>query len=307
MRKFIYSAATGTAVLFIVCLAVAQSFESRVAMRLEGSYRYIEANGIPDHPVGRFPNAHNPNAIAPQRYAYRVPAEPRVANHTTRLGLWPFGIALNGVPFDPGAAEFWNRNPRSGWQYEPMSVAVDLGLDRNNAHVQPNGAYHYHGMPTGLINELTKGERMTLVGYAADGFPIYARYAHANPRDATSPLRAMRSSYRLKTGVRTGGPGGHYDGTFVEDYEYVKDLGDLDECNGRYGVTPEFPEGTYYYVITDAFPYIPRLFRGTPDVSFERRGPGGRGPRRPGQAGPPPPRGHRPPPGGPGFPPPPRL
>lgn len=65
------------------------------------------------------------------------------------------------------------------------------------------------------------------------------------------------------------GPGGKYDGTFVQDYEYVKGSGDLDECNGRTGVTPEFTNGTYYYVVTDAYPFIPRLFRGTPDSSFE--------------------------------------
>ena len=77
------------------------------------------------------------------------------------------------------------------------------------------------------------------------------------------------------------GPGGKYDGTFIQDYEFVKGSGDLDECNGRKGVTPEYPDGTYYYVVTDAFPFIPRFYRGTPDSSFERRmgpPPGGKPP-----------------------------
>ena len=38
-------------------------------------------------------------------------------------------------------------------------------------------------------------------------------------------------------------PGGAYDGIFVEDFEYVPGSGDLDECGGRTGVTPEFPGG----------------------------------------------------------------
>jgi len=54
----------------------------------------------------------------------------------------------------------------------------------------------------------------------------------------------------------------------------VKDAGDLDEANGRFGVTPEFPQGTYHYVLTDDFPFIPRQFKGTPDSSFFRHGPG---------------------------------
>ena len=32
-----------------------------------------------------------------------------------------------------------------------------LGTDCNNAHVQPTGAYHYHGLPEGLINRLGEG------------------------------------------------------------------------------------------------------------------------------------------------------
>jgi len=50
-------------------------------------------------------------------------------------------------------------------------------------------------------------------------------------------------------------------------------LGDLDECNGREGITPEFPEGTYYYVITNEYPGVPRCFVGTPSSDF-KIGPG---------------------------------
>ena len=131
---------------------------------------------------------------------------------------------------------------------------------------------------------------MLLIGYAADGFPIYAEFGHEKADDATSPLKKLRPSYHLKKGNRpTGddGPGGNYDGTFVQDYEFTKDSGDLDECNGRKGVTPEYPDGTYYYVVTDSYPFIPRFFRGTPDVSFEKQRPPGGPPNR---------RGFRPPP-----------
>jgi hypothetical protein len=91
----------------------------------------------------------------------------------------------------------------------------------------------------------------------------------------------MKSSYRLKSGTRPGspdGPGGNYDGAFTADYEFVKGSGDLDECNGRFGVTPEFPQGTYYYCLTEEFPFASRYWRGTPDQSFLKRGgPGGPG------------------------------
>ena len=206
-------------------------------------------------------------------------------------------VGMIGIPFDPGAAEWWNRNSQSGWQYEAFKGKVNLGLDQSNAHVQPSGAYHYHAMPNGLIKALGNGKKMLLVGYAADGFPIYARYAYQDPKDSASGVKAMRSSYQLKKGTRPSGPGGAYDGTFVQDYEYVAGSGDLDECNGRTGVTPEYPESTYYYMITDDFPYISRKYRGTPDPSFRRGGPPGQGAGQGRGFRPPPPRGgHRPPP-----------
>jgi hypothetical protein len=160
---------------------------------------------------------------------------------------------------------------------------MNLGLDEHRAHVQPTGAYHYHGLPTGLIAKLGgDGKKMLHLGWAADGFPIYTSYAHADAKDAKSALIKMRSSYQLKKGARPGppdGPGGNHDGAFTANYEFVKGSGDLDECNGRFGVTPEFPQGTYYYCLTEEFPFASRLWRGTPDPSFLKRGggPGGAG------------------------------
>ena len=273
---------------------------SQVEITEQGDTRVITANGIPAHATGAFPNRNNPNAISVQNYQFRVSLNPQPAGRLTPLGMHPFGVGLNGVPFDPGAAEWWNNDRNAGWQYEPMSGVVNLGIDRNNAHVQPTGAYHYHAMPTGLVRNQDHGQGMIMVGYAADGFPIYADKAYDDPNDAGSTLRVMKPSYRVKSGTRPSGPGGRYDGSFVQDYEYVPGLGDLDEANGRTGVTPEYPDGTYYYVITQDFPFIPRYFVGTPDASFLRGGPGGqmaRGHRGPG--GHPPPGGHgHPPPGG---------
>ena len=263
---------------------VATALTSEVEFEVRDGYRYVVANGLPDHKPGRFPNRGNPNRIQPQRYKYRIPAEPRIAEEITSAAGQPFGIAVNGVVFDPGTAEFWRNDRRSGWNYEALSGKINLGLDDSNAHVQPTGAYHYHGIPNGLIERLAGEETsMLLLGYAADGFPIYGPHAPSDADDLDSELVEMKSGYRIKRGQRPGGPGGRYDGTFVADYEYVDGLGDLDECNGRKGVTPEYPEGTYYYVLTDTFPFIPRNFRGTPDRSFERRGPppGGRRPPPP--------------------------
>lgn len=264
--------------------------KTEVSITVEGDRRIITANGLPGHATGRFPNADNPNGLSAQRYRFTIPAKPTAAAAATPLVRQPFGIAVNGVLFDPGTAEMWHNDRDSGWHYDALGGGFSLGLDANNAHVQPNGAYHYHGVPTALLQQLSDGrQQMTLVGWAADGFPIYALWGHRAATEAGNPVVKLRSSYQLKKGQRptvNDQPGGTYDGIFVEDFDYVAGSGDLDECSGRTGVTPEFPGGTYHYILTDDFPFVPRFFRGTPDPSFARRegsgGPGGRrGPPRP--------------------------
>ena len=249
--------------------------ESEAEFHVHGHDLDVSANGIPDHQVGEFPNRGNPHEITEQHYRFSFPAKPEASKTTTPVYGMPFGIALNGVVFDPGTAEFWNGDRSSGWNYEALGGAVPLGIDENHAHVQPNGAYHYHGMPTGLLAglEFVKGAHSPLIGWAADGFPVYALYGY-DGKD-TSKVIKHTSSYRLKEGDRPKppkGPGGEYDGAFIQDYEYVEGLGTLDECNGAWTVTPEFPDGTYAYFLTEEWPVVPRAFRGTPVRMRKERG-----------------------------------
>jgi len=263
---------------------------SHVHISEEGGFRIIESDGLPDHATGRFPNAHNPHAMSAQRNVWKVPLRPRSLSTPRPVGQQPFGVAVNGVPFDPSTAEYWNRDRSSGWRIVAGVPMVNLGEDASHAHVQPSGAYHYHGIPTGLVDRLVgasghpAGAAMIFVGWAADGYPIYNQWAHAEASDAASPVREMRSSYRLASTPRPDppqGPGGTPDGMYEPDWEFVEGIGDLDACNGRTGVTPEFPEGTYYYVLTGDYPFIPRCFHARPDASFSRKGPPqGQGGRR---------------------------
>ncbi len=275
--------------------------EARVEIEKRDGSRVIKANGIPRHQVGAFPNPGNPNPIREQSYVIEFPENPAMAPEIIPLmmegrSLEVFGITLDGVFFEPHANEFWQRDWE--WRYEALGAAIELGLDANHGHVQPTGLYHYHGIPTGLMSRLghVPGEHSPLIGWAADGFPIYARHGYSDPRDPESAVADLSPSYRLREGERPSppvGPGGRPDGAFVRDYEYIAGSGDLDECNGRFCVTPDFPEGTYAYFLTRDWPVIPRAFRGEP-VDLKRQA----GLRGPGRAGPGagPPRGPKGPP-----------
>jgi hypothetical protein len=157
----------------------------------------LVSNGIPDHQPGQFPNRGNPNTIGSIQYRFRIPLNPKPLDEVRDAGGALFGVALNGIPFDPGTAELWKGDP--AWRYDAMSGKINLGLDQSNAHVQPNGVYHYHGLPLGMLEQRgKKPDELVLIGYAADGFPIYGQWGYSDPKDAQSPLKKLRSSYQLR-------------------------------------------------------------------------------------------------------------
>lgn len=237
-----------------------------VKIYTKDEYRYIESNGLPDHATGRFPNRSNPNSIRAQKHYYRVPIAPNVVfEPRSKDGV--IGVALNGIPFEPSTGECWSEtgqrqppgsNKNCRWREEAIigSSTRRLGLDYSNAHVQPNGTYHYHGIPWGMIKAMSQNSYdLVHVGYAADGVRIFV-----------SKSGAYKPSYKLKLGTREGGPGGRYDGKYTADYEYAAaKMGDLDQCNGAY------VGGEYVYFITAGFPYAPRCLMGIADESFSRK------------------------------------
>lgn len=271
---------------------VSLPFSSQFQETTSGATRTISSNSIPNHMVGLFGGGQgslNPNAISEQSEVYNISINPSIATTLTPLlsttgqgsnagPQYSFGVLLNGVELDPVAAEPFPHqgmmSPNVNWEWNLEALNVNLGLDCNNAHVQPTGKYHYHGSPILFLQNLNiPANLMTLIGYAADGFPIYYKYAYTTATDNSSTVIEMTSSYQLKSGNRQGdgitAPCDIYNGIYSNDYEYISELGTLDEANGRTGVTPEYPAGTYYYVITDDFPSIPRYFRGTPSNDFK--------------------------------------
>ena len=102
-----------------------------------------------------------------------------------------------------------------------------------------------------------------IIGFAYDGNPIYGPFGHRDPLDDNSPIVRMTSSYTLNQD-RAGGPAlvNYPLGSFVDDYKYTHKSGSLDENNGRFCITPDFPTGTYAYFLTinsdqvPQFPYV---------------------------------------------------
>jgi len=240
-----------------------------------GTSRTLISNGVPNHP---FSGGSFATAISPQVTSTGAPAisaaytlTPSLA--TTTASPQFAGYSINGLKMEPGTAGTCTDtgicNEAGGgagvWRMEALSAnRWDFGVDSNHSHVQPTGEYHIHGMPENLMAKLAKGQAMTLVGWAADGFPIYARYGYTDANNSKSAIKVLTGSWRTKANPDAGRPpiNLYAMGSFRQDWEYIAGSGDLDECNGRTGVTPEFPAGIYYYAITDTYPFIHRCVKG---------------------------------------------
>lgn len=265
--------------------------ESEICFSIEGDLRIISSNQVPTHSTGDFPNYEGPSGeeFIATPHTSEVDYTPSLSGSTTYLynetggatpsnpNFWRFGFATNGIGYNPMGLKPWE-NPNTGeenWEWQEALIdETDGNIDMYGAHVTSAGKYHYHGDIVGLADE-DGTKHSAIYGWAADGYPIYYKYGYTDANDPTSAIKELISNYDLKSGSRTGTgtggedyPDGSFDGTYIQDYEWTDGDGDLDECNGRTGVTPEFPGGTYYYVITSDFPIIPNCFKGTPSDDF---------------------------------------
>ena len=122
--------------------------------------------------------------------------------------------------------------------------------------------YAYYASPTTLRTNDTGASHSPILGFAYDGNPIYGAYGYTNALDASSAVIQMSSSYS-RNSSRVGPSTTTYPlGTFINDYTFTDGSGNLDQNNGRFCVTPEYPDGTYAYFTTvdgngdPLFPYI---------------------------------------------------
>ncbi len=98
--------------------------------------------------------------------------------------------------------------------------------------------------------EVASEDHSPIIGWAYDGNPIYGPYGYVS--DSGGIIAAMKSSYVIKLKDNRPPTTVFPEGFFVEDYKYtrVSDETYLDEKNGRFCFTPEFPKGTYAYFAT---------------------------------------------------------
>lgn len=245
------------------------------------TYVYVQTEDIPSWiPTGyNWPN--NPWFAEPMGYQFRFRRNPipNVGPETKtgygHIGLWKNGCSI----YNPKDAKHYRDSMtwfQNAWFWEHLIAET---FDPCIGHPNGSGEYHTHVSPACLYDITDSVHVSPLIGFAFDGYPIYGGYGHADPMDTTSAIIRLKSSYRLRNMTeRTTLPDGtilpadlygppidtntvSLDplnntpiaaplGAYMEDYEYVQGLGDLDEHNGRFCITADYPNGTYAYFTT---------------------------------------------------------
>ena len=152
------------------------------------------------------------------------------------------GAILNGFVRRLGVNKFAKINDNGGEIVAPTPdkgleyAAIGYGVTLRNAFGD-SGAFH-----------------SPIIGWAYDGNPIYGSYGYVDPEDIQSGTKRVGSGYTSNISYISNRPNSTTFplGFFVDDFRFT-DVGDLDEFNGRFTITNEFPEGVYaYYATIDA-------------------------------------------------------
>jgi hypothetical protein len=257
---------------------------SRTIFSIEQGSMQVISNGIP------YPARGNVSAAKPfsvnYRFQYRAGQNTQAPQEHQNV---PLGITSNGVLIKrPASANRLPKTDvlaPSKFSFNPIKLAQFFNFDDNQARVESTNYFYQTGkfLTEGWNNQQFYNSNQyyresnfggdyfrhadghsKIIGFAFDGYPIYGPFGYSNALDKTSPVKLIRSGYFTKPvdyhrpgswkynaekqtpkGIIVAEPG-----TFIEDYQYSRSRGDLDEHNGRYCITPEFPQGTYAYFTT---------------------------------------------------------
>lgn len=271
------------------------AFMSEVVITATEADCTVTSNSVPNHDfndaTAAFAGGQEGASISEVDAVRTVTRTPEFADEPTYISQEvKNAVFLNGVLLDIFSAGCYNPESAdasedgnvgigcasdAAWLLDPLGTEAKFGADAHNAHTQPGGLYHYHGGPNALFDDNPGPDGSPVIGFAADGFPVYGSYFR-DPN--TGEVRQAVTGYTLREGSRgersSTNPGGAYTGEYNDDWEFTG-AGDLDECNGM------TIDGQYGYYVIDAYPWVVKCLRGTPHESFIQQ-------RR--RGGPPPPR-----------------
>ena len=119
------------------------------------------------------------------------------------------------------------------------------------------------------VEQVRNDNHSPIIGWSYDGHPIYGPFGYATKSGGT--IVQMKSGYNLDLKQNRPPLSTFPEGFFVEDYTWTNSTDEavLDENNGRFCVTPDYPNGTYAYFATfDATPASDGTFKNFKTPAF---------------------------------------
>ena len=278
-----------------------ENHQCEVSITLNETHLIIATNGLPNHDFeSTLACSGGGDCSRAQSYTWSIPRSPvndtngghdstncpeANGNQECAPDRGAVAVAINGVPiFGPEDGPGGDAVAAEHGAYNEDRQPIELGIC--HGHAAQGGTYHYHADGNCMHWHPAEGESIEndydestiqavaqntydgnhsmVIGVAFDGYPIYGFWGY----DSQMNIVEMKSSYELKDG-ETG-----YNG--IDDYKYTEGLGHLDQCNGHFGPTPDFPQGIYHYHTTMqngdgdmGFPYFLICYHGEADMSSD--------------------------------------
>jgi hypothetical protein len=221
------SAGTSTAVSTTKVVKAAK-WNKTVKLSYSKNSIIMQPNGIPNHPRDKYyavplsqdivvPDSTTAKVVKDptkaQTYKFTIPSTPKYSKTVTNTSLGSIGVMISGaVIYNPFEGDNKTVAMANNFTITDSNGITASFVDKCAGHPIPDmGAYHYHGLSTCVTTKVDKiGKPSHVIGFALDGFPIYG------DRDIKGKQLTAKN---------------------------------LDQCNGIYSATPEFPKGIYHYVL----------------------------------------------------------
>ena len=220
-------ASTSTAVS-ITKVVKAAKWNKTVKLSYSNNAIIMQPDGIPNHPRDKYyavpisqdvvvPDSTTAKVVKDptkaQTYKFTIPSTPKYSKSVTNTSLGSIGVMISGaVIYNPFEGDNKTVAMANNFTITDSDGITASFVDKCAGHPIPDmGAYHYHGLSSCVTAKVDKiGKPSHVIGFALDGFPIYG------DRDIKGKLITSKN---------------------------------LDQCNGIYSATPEFPKGIYHYVL----------------------------------------------------------
>lgn len=207
---------------------------------------YVKTSGVPNY----YKDGVSHNNAKDLQAVWSLPRTQTPASSGPSVPGGQMGIMYDGsVFFHPGDAQSYN----SAGVWNRLAYYFEgVDMDPYNGHSTPDQMYHHH-FDNLALHDWDSSKHSPIVAYSFDGYPVYGPFGYANT-DGTGGITRMKTSYSTKSyTTRTNGPAVNTQypiGCFIEDWQYTAGSGHLDDHNGRFCKTPEYPNGTYAYFTT---------------------------------------------------------